>query len=93
MRFHFTNKFCEAHWRHSVKTRLYNTPPPYSIVLASSVKTKEVVVIEFHKIYIYLKLQKLSGDFWNLKHEVRSLKLQFRMAAKKLLREILINLS
>ena len=34
--------------------------------------------IPFDKqIYIYLKLQKLSGEFWNLKHEVRSLKLQF----------------
>ena len=42
---------------------------------------------------IYLKLQKLSEDFWNLKLEVRSLKLQFRMAAKKLIHEIPINLS
>ena len=50
--------------------------------------------IPFDKqIYIYLKLQKLSGDFWNLKPEVRSPKLQFRMAAKKLIREIPINLS
>ena len=49
--------------------------------------------IPFDKqIYIYLKLQKLSGDFWNLKPEVWSLKLQFRMAAKKLRREIPINL-
>ena len=48
--------------------------------------------IPFDKqIYICLKLQKLSGDFWNLKSEVRSLKLKFRMAAKKL--EIRINLS
>ena len=39
--------------------------------------------IPFDKqIYIYLKLQKLSGDFWNLKSKVRSLKLQFKMAAK-----------
>ena len=30
--------------------RVYNTPPPYFIVLASSVKTKEVMVIEFHRI-------------------------------------------
>ena len=37
-------------WRHSVKTRLYKNPPPYFIVLASSVKTKEVEVIEFHRI-------------------------------------------
>ena len=50
--------------------------------------------ISFEKqIYIYLKLQKLSGDFWNLKPEVWNLKLQFRMAAKKLIREIRINLS
>ena len=39
--------------------------------------------IPFDKqIYIYLLVQKLSGDFRNLKSEVRSLKLQFRMAAK-----------
>ena len=38
-------------------------------------------------------MQKLRGDFWNLKAEVRSLKFQFRMAAKKLIREILTNLS
>ena len=51
-------------------------------------------VIPFDKqIYIYLKLQKLSGDFWNLKPEVRSQKLQFRMPAQKLIREIPINLS
>ena len=50
--------------------------------------------IPFDKqIYIYLKLQKLSGDFWNLQPEVRGLKLQFRMAAKKLKREMPINLS
>ena len=31
--------------------------------------------IQFDKqIYIYLQVQKLSGDFWNLKSEVRSLK-------------------
>ena len=65
--------FCETQWRHSVKTRLYNTPspilhsvkrsdvtrwkqghiiplPPYFIALASSVKTKEVKVIKFHRI-------------------------------------------
>ena len=51
--------------------------------------------IPFDKqIYIYLKLQKLSGDFWKLQpEEVRSLKLQFRMAAKKLKCEMPINLS
>ena len=50
--------------------------------------------IPFDKqIYIYLKLQKLSGDIWNLQTEVRSLKLQIRMAAKKLKREMPINLS
>ena len=32
--------FCETQWRHWVKTRLYKDPPPYFIVLASSVKTK-----------------------------------------------------
>ena len=42
--------FCETQWRHSVKTRLYKTPPLYSIVFARSVKTKEVMVIEFHRI-------------------------------------------
>ena len=42
--------FCETQWRHSVKTRLYKNPPQYSIVLASSVKAKEVKVIEFHRI-------------------------------------------
>ena len=41
--------FCETQWRHSVKTRLYKTPPPYFIVLASSVK-KKIKVIEFHEI-------------------------------------------
>ena len=40
--------FCETQWRHSVKTRLYKNPPPYFIVLASSMKTKEVEV-EFHR--------------------------------------------
>ena len=50
--------------------------------------------IPFDKqIYIYLKLQKLSEDFWNLQPEVQSLKLQLRMAAKKLKREIPSNLS
>ena len=42
--------FCETQWRHSVQTRLYKNPPPYFIVLASSVKTQEVEVIEFHRI-------------------------------------------
>ena len=32
------------------ETRLYNTPPPYSILLASSVKAKEVKVVDFHRI-------------------------------------------
>ena len=41
--------FCETQWRHSVKTRLYKNPLSYFIVLASSVKTKEVEVIEFRK--------------------------------------------
>ena len=50
--------------------------------------------IPFDKqIYSYLQVQKLSGDFYNLKSEVLSLKFQFRMAAKKLIREIPINLS
>ena len=45
--------------------------------------------IPFDKqIFIYLKVQKLSGDFWNLKSEVWILKLQFRMAAEKLICEI-----
>ena len=42
--------FCKTQWRHSVKTRLYKNPPPYFIVLASKVKTKEVEVIKFHSI-------------------------------------------
>ena len=25
-------EFCETQWRHSVKTRLYKTPPPYFIL-------------------------------------------------------------
>ena len=33
--------------------RLYKNPPPYFIVLASSMKTKEVEVIEFHRINLY----------------------------------------
>ena len=33
-----------------VENKVINTPPPYFIVLASSVKTKEVKVIEFHRI-------------------------------------------
>ena len=33
-----------------MKTRLYKNPHSYFIVLASSVKTKEVEVIEFHRI-------------------------------------------
>ena len=43
------NSFFETQWRHSVKTRLIKNPPPYFIVLASSVKTKEAV-IEFRRI-------------------------------------------
>ena len=27
-----TCEFCETQWRHSVKTRLYNTPSPYFIL-------------------------------------------------------------
>ena len=39
--------------------------------------------IPFDKqIYIYLKVQKLREDLWNLKFEGRSLKFQLRMAAK-----------
>ena len=34
----------------SVKTKLYNTPPPYLIVLASSVTTMEVKAIEFPRM-------------------------------------------
>ena len=45
-----STQFCETQWRHSVKIRLYKNPPPYFIVLASSVKTKEVGVIEFHRM-------------------------------------------
>ena len=52
------------------------------------------MLVPFDKqIYIYLKRQKLSGDLWNLKSEVRSLKFPLRMAAKNLRREIRINLS
>ena len=42
--------FCETQWRQSVKKRLYKNPLPYFIVLAGSMKTKEVEVIEFHRI-------------------------------------------
>ena len=45
-----SQNFCETQLRHSMKTRLYKNPPPYFIVLASSVKTKEVEVIDFHRI-------------------------------------------
>ena len=44
---------CETQWRHSVRTRLYKNPPSYFIVLASSVKTKEVEVIEFHRFDLF----------------------------------------
>ena len=67
------SEFCETQWRHSVKTRLYNTPSPilhsvkrsdvtrwkqgYIRTLShtsfSTVKTKEVVVIESHRIKVY----------------------------------------
>ena len=43
-----------------MKTRLYKSPPPYLIVLASSVKTKEVEVIEFYRIVL------LSGNVGHL---------------------------
>ena len=33
-----------------MKTRLYKNPPLYFIVLANSVKTKEVEVIEFRRM-------------------------------------------
>ena len=38
------------------ETMLYKTPPPYFIVLASSVKTKEVKAIEFTELEILLLL-------------------------------------
>ena len=38
-----------------LKKRLYKNPPPYFTVLASSVKTKEVKVIEFHRIFGYVQ--------------------------------------
>ena len=44
---------CETQWRHSVKTRLYKNHPSYFIVLASSVRTKEVEVIEFHRFDLF----------------------------------------
>ena len=37
--------FCETQWQDYIKN-----PPPYFIVLASSVKAKELDVIEFHRI-------------------------------------------
>ena len=43
--------FCKTQWRHSVKTSLYKSAPAYFIVLPSSVKTKEVKVIEFHSVW------------------------------------------
>ena len=60
--------FCDMQWRHSVKTRLYKTPP-YFNVLASSVKTKEVKVIEFHRIIVIITHLKLClapaiHNFW-----------------------------
>ena len=41
--------FCETQWRPSVRRRLYKNSLPYFIVLASSVKTNEVEVIEYHR--------------------------------------------
>ena len=70
---------CETQWRHSVKTRLYNTPSPILhlmkrsdvtrwkqgyIRLASSVKTKEVKVIECHRIEpTWLSMSSTSQNF------------------------------
>ena len=45
--------FCKTQWHHSVRTRLYKNLPSYFIVLASSVKTKEVEVIEFHRFDLF----------------------------------------
>ena len=53
-------------WRHSVKTRSYKNPPPYFIVLASSVKTKEVEVIEFHRIVFHMKPADHYFNFINI---------------------------
>ena len=50
---------------------LYKTPPPYFIVLVSSVKTKKVKVIEFHRIanqslYAAVQNQKVvSAYLWS----------------------------
>ena len=44
--------FCETQWLHSGKSRLYKNPPSDFIVLASSVKTKEVELIEIHRIRV-----------------------------------------
>ena len=46
-------------------TRLYKNPPPYFIVLASSVKTKKVEVIEFHRI------RKSTILFYTLQEKIR----------------------
>ena len=52
-------EFCETHAvtspetvlnANSVKTKLYNTPSPYFIVLASSIKISDVKAIEFHRV-------------------------------------------
>ena len=56
--------FCETQWRHSVKTKLYKTPPPDFIVSVSSVKTK-VKVIEFHRI-VYCRIYREENKFRNL---------------------------
>ena len=37
----------------SVTTKLHKTPPPYFIVLDSSVTTMEVKAIEFHRIDLF----------------------------------------
>ena len=39
----------------SGKRKLYKTPPPYFIVLASSVTTMEVKAIEFYRIEVKTK--------------------------------------
>ena len=52
------------------KQSLYKNPPPYLIVLASSVKTKGVEVIEYHRIVLllwkYILIMKCSTSTWAL---------------------------
>ena len=54
--------------RHSVKTRLYKNPSPYFIVSASSMKTKDVEVIEFHRIRLFrvfvVRAPRANRYFW-----------------------------